>query len=109
MLGLPATLAGTKGDPVRPGVNTLLKRSFVHYSVDFPGDHRLDEMIQTALARLGGAQHLCEVRDQVGPEFVEIDITLPVKLSEEQEGGFISPAVLAQIVSLRASLSFGFV
>jgi hypothetical protein len=65
-------------------------------------------MVQTALDRLGGVQHLCVVHDQVRPEFVEIDITLPVKHSEEQEGGSLSNAVLAQIVKLHASLSFSF-
>lgn len=109
IVGIPATLTGKKGDSVRPGVSAILKRSFVHYSVDFPGGSRLDEMVQTALDRLGGVQHLCEVRDRVQPEFLEIEIMLPVKHSEEQEGGLLSNAVLTEMVKLHASLSFGFV
>jgi len=109
IVGLPVSEAGTKGERAKPGVKTLLKRSFVRFAIEFPDTCRIDEMIPALLAKLGGVSHLCEVRDRVLPEFFEIDLTLPVKNSEDQEGGFLPPSTLADLSRLRASLSFQFI
>jgi hypothetical protein len=109
MIGVAASETGSQGEPVRPGVKTLLKRSFVRVSVEFPDGCRLDEMIPTLFARVGGVNHLCEIRERVSPEFLEIDLLLPVKDSDEQEGGFLPATTLADLNRLRATLSFQFV
>lgn len=108
IIGVSASESGTRGEPVRSGVKSLLKRSFVRFSVEFPDGCRLDEMIPTLLTHLGGVNHLCEVRDQIKPEFLEIDMVLPVKSSDEQEGGFLPPPTLVELSLLGASLSFQF-
>lgn len=109
IVGVVATESGAKGDPVRPGVKTLLSRSFVRYSVEFRGETRLDELIPELLKHLGGCKHLCDVRDQVSPEFIEVDIRLTVKGSDQQEGGFLPHTTLAELTQLRASLTFQFI
>lgn len=108
MIGVSATESGVRGEPVRPGVKSLLKRSFIRFSVEFPDGCRLDEMIPTLLNHLGGVNHIREVRDQIKPEFLEIDMVLPVKSSDEQEGGFLPPKTLFELSLLGASVSFQF-
>lgn len=107
-VGVTATRLGNRGEPVKPGVKALLKRSVVKYSLEFSGGCRLDEMVPVLMQHLGGINHLCNVRDRVSPEFFEIDIVLPIKGSEEQEGGSLPPEVIADLYTLRASLSFQF-
>lgn len=107
-VGVTATRLGNRGEPVKPGVKTLLKRSVAKYSLEFPSGCRLDEMVPALMQHLGGISHLCNVRDRVSPEFFEIDIVLPIKGSEEQEGGFFPSEVIADLYNLRASLSFQF-
>ena len=108
MIGIPAADSGTKGKPVKPDVKTILKRSFVNFPIAFARDDRLSEMISELLKHVGGVDHICEVRDKVLPEFLEINFILPVKGSEQQEGGFLPSATLAILCQLRASLSFSF-
>ncbi|CZT25942.1 hypothetical protein [Pseudomonas cerasi] len=108
IIGVAASELGMRGEPVRPGVKALLKRSFVRFSVSFPDGCRLDEMIPALLIYLGGINHIRECRDKIKPEFLEIDMILPVKNSNEQEGGFIAPSTLAELSQLGASLSFQF-
>lgn len=106
--GVVASKKGSKGMPAKPGVKTLLNRSFVQFSVDFPGGCRLNEMIPALVTYLGGMAHICDFRDQVAPEFFEVHIVLPIKGSEEQEGGFLSPAMISDLCLLRATLTFAF-
>ena len=106
--GVATSEKGSKGMPAKPGVRTLLNRSFVQFSVDFPSGCRLNEMIPALVMHLGGTAHMCAVRDQVAPEFFEVHIVLPIKGSEEQEGGFLSPAVISDLCLLRATLTFAF-
>jgi len=108
IVGVSASKLGSRGEPVKPNVKTLLRRSFTKFSMQFPNDCRLDEMVPALLTHLGGVDHLCEVREQVQPDFFEIDIVLPIKGSEEQEGGFLSPTTIADLCILRVSLSFQF-
>lgn len=85
-----------------------MKRSFVRFSLGFPDGCRLDEMIPAILAHLGGTNHLREFIDQIKPELIEVDIRLPVRSSDEQEGGFLTPSTLTKLSPLGASLSFQF-
>ena len=68
----------------------------------------MDEMIPALIERLGGAKNLLAAKNVVSPEFLEIDITMRIVDSEEQEGGFIDTETLAMLVNLGATLSFGF-
>jgi len=108
MVGVPATKVGLKGNQIKPGVQTTWKKSVAKFTVEFPHGCGLDEMIPKMLSHLGGVQHLCEVRNAIRPEFFEIDITLPIKNSEEQEGGFFPPEVLGDLNQLGVTLSFQF-
>jgi hypothetical protein len=108
LVGVKAAVLGTRGDPVRPGVATILKRSCAVFSLEFNASVRLDEMVPAILSHVGGVDHICSVRDQIAPEYFEVGVTLPVKGSEEQEGGFISTASIADLCRIEATLSFGF-
>lgn len=108
IVGVETSSLGCRGEPIKPGVKSLLKRSFAKFSVEFPHGCRLDEMFPALMSHLGGAHHLCNVREQVRPEFFELDIVLPVKGSEEQEGGGLPPATIADLCLLKVSLSFQF-
>jgi hypothetical protein len=108
IVGVTASSFGSRSEPVKQGVKSLLKRSFANFSVEFPNGCRLDEMFPALMSHLGGVHHLCDVRDRVRPEFFELDIVLPVKGSEEQEGGFLPPAIIADLFLLKVNLTFQF-
>jgi hypothetical protein len=108
IVGVTAESSGIRGNPVRQGVATLLERSFTRYEVEFVDGCRLDEMIPKLLGSLGGVNHLSQAKEKISPEFIEINLVLPVKYSEEQEGGFLPPSTLTEIAQLEASLSFEF-
>ncbi|WP_448110527.1 hypothetical protein [Pseudomonas lini] len=108
IVGVTATQSGLRDNPVKQGVTTLLKRSFACYEVNFIDGCRLDEMIPKLLEYLGGAIHLRDAKDKIRPEFLEINLVLPVKGSVEQEGGYLPPRILAEIALLDATLSFSF-
>jgi hypothetical protein len=108
LVGVAASRLGNRGESVKPGVKTVLTRSYVGFSMDFQNDYLLVDMIPALLAYLGGIHHLCRIRNQIQPEFFEIDFDLPVRKSDEPQEGFLPQAVIADVFVLRASLSFGF-
>jgi hypothetical protein len=108
LLGVAASRVGNRGEPVKPDVKTLLTRSYAIFSMDFPSDHRLNDMFPALLARLGGVDRLLQVRNEVQPEFFEVDFDLPVRASDESQEGYLSEAVIADAFRLKVSLSFGF-
>lgn len=108
IIGVSASELGARGEPVKPGVKSLLRRSFVRYSVEFSQDCRIDEMIPALWAYVGGFDKIKNATGKVKPEFLEIDLVLAVKNSDEQEGGFLPPETLAELSLLGASLTFQF-
>lgn len=108
LIGVTATRLGLCGTPIKAGVATQWKKSVASFALEFESATLLCEMIPLLLSHLGGVEHLSTVRDRISPENFEIDIVLPIKHSEEQEGGFISPASLANLSQLHVSLSFQF-
>lgn len=102
MVGVTAESSGIRGNFVKQGVSTLLKCSFIRYEVKFTDGCRLGEMIPKLLAYLGGANHIREAKEKICPEFFEINLVLPVKYSDEQEGGFLPPSTLAELAQLGA-------
>lgn len=65
-------------------------------------------MIPAIITRMGGEQGVLRLMLEVAPEFVEVDLFLPGKDSEEQEGGFIAKDDLACLTRLGATLTFSF-
>jgi hypothetical protein len=108
LVGVIAESKGVKGQPVRPNTKNLLRRSYVDFEIFMPPDTLLFAMLPALFEYLGGVEHLTKVREQVNPEFFEINFDLPVKNSEEQEGGFLELQSIADVHKLQATLSFGF-
>lgn len=106
LVGVAATELGTRGTPRKPGT-TPLQRSFATWKLAFPDAALLEEMIPALLARVGGADHLHAVQQRVSAEFLEVDVALWVKDSQDQEGGFIDAESIAMLAKMGATLSFG--
>ena len=94
---------------MRPNRPNTWQRSAVEFEVEFPDAFPIVEMVPALLAYTGGVEHLCGVRDQVLPEFFEINLVLPIKFSEEQEDGYLSVDTLADVSRLRTTIGFSFV
>jgi hypothetical protein len=108
MVGVNAELLMLRGAPVKPGVATVARHSAAHFALHFSPSATLGSMIPALLNHLGGVDHLCAVRERVNPEHLEIDLSLSVKRSTEQEGGFIDASTLEDVCRLGATLSFQF-
>lgn len=108
LMGVAASRLGNRGEPVKVGVRTLLTRSYTMFSMDFVSDYDLNDMFPVLLARLGGADRLLKMQEEVQPQFLEIHFDLPVRESEESQDGYLSETVIANVFQLKASLSFGF-
>jgi hypothetical protein len=106
LVGVPATELGSRGTSRKLGT-TPLQRSFASWELVFADTASLQEMIPALLARVGGADHLQVVQQQVRAEFLEVDLALWVKDSKEQEGGFIDAQSIAMLAQMGATLGFG--
>ena len=107
LVGVSASSLANKGEPLKPGVRPVV-RSVIRWSVEFPDTARLDEMIPCVIRRAGGVKRLSEAKAKVRPEFLELDLSLFIRDSDEQEGGFFDPSSLAMVAELGATLSLGF-
>jgi hypothetical protein len=99
---------GLCGEAVKPGVETLLKKSYIRFSVEFSSPPNIFDIVPAIISHSGGADYLCTAREEIQPEYTEINIVMPIKQSLEQEGGFISKESIKDIERLCASLSFEF-
>ena len=107
LIGVPAESWGEAGARRTP-TSAPLKRSYVRHQLSFPPGAPIFQMVPMLLERLGGTTQLTRIVARVKPEFVELDLVLPVKDSPEQESGFISTESIADLHQLGASLSFNF-
>ena len=107
LVGKRAELIGKAGVPTAPGRRPLT-RSFVCYQLALPLDTRLDEMVPRLITHVGGVEAVAHASTRVAPEFLEVDLLLPVKDSPEQEGGYIEHGTLQLLAQLGANLSLGF-
>ena len=107
MIGRAASLLVRRGESRIPG-GTPFKKSAASWSKEFARETRIDEMIPALLADVGGVAHLLAIKGQVLPEFFEVDISMWIIDSEEQEGGFIEVPTIGALAVLGASLSLGF-
>jgi hypothetical protein len=65
-------------------------------------------MIPALIEHLGGVENLARAKAVISPNLVEVDVTMRIIDSDEQEGGFIDPETIAALDQLGASLSLGF-
>jgi hypothetical protein len=107
LVGVTATELGILGASRKPGTKPL-QRSFARWEVAFSDTAPLDEMIPTLLDRIGGAERLHAAQQLVKAEFLEVDLALWIKDSEEQEGGFINAKSIAMLAKMGATLGLGF-
>lgn len=108
LVGVAASRLGNRGEPVKAGIKRLLTRSYTIFSMDFASDYDLNDMLPALFARLGGAERLLNLRNEVRPEFLEIHFDLPARESDDSQDGYLSETVIADVFQLKASLSFGF-
>ena len=108
LVGVPPTSFGNIGEPVRPGIKTMLTRSYVRYSMNFQNEYQLCDMLPEFFAYLGGGDHLSQVRNHVQPEFSELHFDLPVKESDETQEGYLSEEDVAMIFQIKGSISLSF-
>jgi hypothetical protein len=108
MVGVAPSMLGNIGEPVRPGVRTMLIRSYVLYEMNFANDYALCDMLPSFIKYLGGIDHICWVQSQVNPEFSELHFDLPVKSDIESQEGYLSAIDVEMICKIRGSISLGF-
>jgi hypothetical protein len=107
LIGVAASTLCVAGVALKPGTRPL-RRSIAKWSVEFENTARLNDMLPLLINRIRGADHVATVRQAVMPEFLEIDIAMWIKDSEEQEGGLIDLSTLEMLTKMGATLSFGF-
>lgn len=105
LVGVKAVLLAQSGQPKRSNPLRVWPRS----AVEFEDDALIVHMIPAILAHAGGLEHLRAVRDQVSPEFLEVNLVLPIKHSEAQEDGYVEVKTLQELAELGATLGLSFV
>lgn len=109
LVGIDAKILAEKGEPMRSNRPNTWQQSVASFEIEFADALPIVEMVPALLAYAGGVEHLCGVRDQILPEFFEINLILPIRYSEEQEDGYLSLETLADIHRLRTTVGFSFV
>ena len=108
LIGVASSRQGDAGEPVRPYVKTLLTRSYVQYFVQYPDDVSLSDMLSPLILKLGGLKNICDVRDKIKAEFLELHFDLPVISSDFPQEGYFSNSDIALCFQLNATISLGF-
>jgi len=108
-IGTQPTLIGRRGEPIKAGVKGIWKKNVIQYTIIFTNSERWDDVIQKVIEFAGGLDNLTNAIALHRPEFVQIDLALPVRTSAEQENGSVSASVLSKLCQLNAILSFSFV
>lgn len=108
LVGVEAELLAQSGQAMRPNRPNVWLRSAAKFTVEFTDETRIADMIPAILAHAGGLEHLCSVRNQVSPEFLEIDLVLPIKHSDSQDDGYVESETLNDLSRLGATLGLSF-
>jgi hypothetical protein len=108
-LGRQPSSSGLKGETVRRGILQTLKRSYITYDQSFGSEALWDHVILELIDSLGGVASVRAAVAQLRPEFVQIDISVPVRHSEEQEDRYVSCEVLRVLAEIGADLTFSFI
>jgi hypothetical protein len=109
MVGIDAKLLGEKGLPMRSNRSNVWRRSVAQFEIEFADDFPIDGMVPALLNHATGVENLCAVRDRISPEFIEVNLVLPIKFSESQDDGFLEIETLGDLYELQATLGFSFV
>ncbi|MBC7685496.1 MAG: hypothetical protein H7176_09745 [Bdellovibrionales bacterium] len=78
------------------------------FEIEFTDETLIVDMIPAILAHAGGVEHLCSVRDQVSPEFLEVNLVLPIKHSDSQDDGYVDSETMQDLSRLGATLGLSF-
>lgn len=105
IIGRKCARAGVKGLPVKPGVRTVLKKSFVKFSTGMTDADGINGAIVRLFDYVGGFSNVAKVCDVIKPEHVELNLYLPVRDSVEQEGGVITAQVLKSLADLACDIT----
>lgn len=108
LVGVKAVLLAQAGQPMKPNRPNVWARSAAKFKVEFTDETLIVDMIPAILAHAGGVEHLCSVRDQVSPEFLEINLVLPIKHSDSQDDGYVDSETLQDLGRLGATLGLSF-
>lgn len=108
LVGVPAARLGNRGEPVKAGVKILLSRSYVKFSREFTDDQELSEMLPALFLYLGDTPRIKDILNVVRPEFVEINLDLPVRRSDDSQDGYLQGQSIREASDLNASISFSF-
>ena len=108
LVGVKAALLAQSGQPMRPNRPNVWLRSAARFEVEFPDQTLIVDMVPAILTHAGGVERLCAVRDLVQPQFLEINLVLPIKQSESQDDGYLDAETLQKIGRLGATLGLSF-
>lgn len=108
LVGVEAVLLAQAGQPMRPNRRNVWLRSAAKFEIEFTDETLIVDMIPAILAHAGGVEHLCSVRDQVTPEFLEVNLVLPIKHSDSQDDGYVGSETLHDLSRLGATLGLSF-
>ncbi|WP_426117513.1 hypothetical protein [Massilia sp. PWRC2] len=108
LIGVQSSRQGNVGELVRPYVKTLLTRSYVQYTIEYPNEVALSEMLAPLIEKLGGTQNLIDVQGKVKAEFLELHFDLPSISSEFPQDGYFSSSDIQVCSELNTSISLGF-
>lgn len=109
MVGVDAKLLGEKGSPMKANRSNVWQKSFAKFEIEFADDFPICGMIPALLNHASGLKNLCAIRNRISPEFIEVNLVLPIRSSESQEDGFLEIDTLGELYELRATVGFSFV
>ena len=105
-IGAPATGLGVKGQPVKPGVETKLTRSYAEFSVSFERTDEVFTMIPALLNHMGGLDHVVDIKQRLSAEFIDVNLVLPFKRYLRQTNGWIDQESIGALNRIGAILAF---
>ncbi len=86
---------------MRPGSSNVWKRSFAIYEIADVDDW--NSALMSLVEGLGGVDHLSAAILQIRPEFVEVDVSVPARESDEQEDRYLDADAVRLVARLGAS------
>ncbi|MQQ35286.1 hypothetical protein GE543_13320 [Pseudomonas sp. SZ57] len=109
LVGVKAVLLAQSGQPKKPNRPNVWPRSVAMFQVEFENNAQIVDMIPAILAHLGGIDRVRGVLEQISPEFLEVNLVLPVRYSEAQEDGYVEAQAVQDLAELGATLGLSVV
>jgi hypothetical protein len=108
LVGMPfPAFQGKKGDLRVPGRGLTFSESFITYQVSMDVDSPMQGRIPALLSALGGVERIRTIINQVQPDYVGVELYLPVKNSPRQDTGFVAAETIDDLAVLGAELVIG--